>query len=420
MAQKTDPRLFVDITRIDEDARMVYGYATTEAVDSYGTVIDLARVKEILPDYMRWANIREMHQPSAAGTAQAATVDDTGLYLAAKVVDDAAWNKVKERVYKGFSIGGKKDYETDKRIYLKEITEISLVDRPSNPDCTIDEFRLYNTEDIMDEHTEAGKGKAIHRTSAEAKQRVSELIAALSAEAPDREALQRMATELQEQLGEDIKRGVYEVQWLADLLSSLCSLCACCENEAVWEGDNSPCPPMLKDCCVQLGECLKLMCAEEVDELTGKRKEPDMVGMAEPEPDITRAGARNSKKDLEDLQSIHDACCRLGAACHVEKSASPDITRIEGLESDVTRLGDEVKRLEGENTDLKAEVERLKQEPESPKGALKSVDKGDDVTDTKRQAEEAELKRIESLPPEQQAVELVRIAQRTPHFMRLG
>ena len=56
---------------------------------------------------MKFANIREMHQLSAVGVAKEAAVDDKGLYLGAKIVDDQAWQKITEGVYKGYSIGGR-------------------------------------------------------------------------------------------------------------------------------------------------------------------------------------------------------------------------------------------------------------------------------------------------------------------------
>ncbi len=143
MGHKDDSRLFVNICRVDEEKRMVYGYATTEAVDSYGTVIDLDSVKKALPDYLKWRNIREMHQASAVGTAEDITIDDKGLYIGAHVTDNAAWSKVKDGVYKGFSIGAKKDYQDGNRLFIAKINEISLADRPSNEDCMIDTFRIY-------------------------------------------------------------------------------------------------------------------------------------------------------------------------------------------------------------------------------------------------------------------------------------
>src|SRR5947207_3858355 len=100
-------RIFAAIVKTDPDKRMVYGYASTEALDSQGEKISKAAMVKALPDYMLWANVREMHQSSAVGVAKSAEIDDKGLYLQAKIVDDAAWEKVKEGVYKGFSVGGK-------------------------------------------------------------------------------------------------------------------------------------------------------------------------------------------------------------------------------------------------------------------------------------------------------------------------
>lgn len=50
-------------------------------------------------NYLEHGNIREMHQLSAVGTADEASIDDRGLYIGAKVVDDVAWGKVTSGVY---------------------------------------------------------------------------------------------------------------------------------------------------------------------------------------------------------------------------------------------------------------------------------------------------------------------------------
>lgn len=63
------------------------------------------------------------------------------------------------------------------------------------------------------------------------------------------------------------KRGLYDV---ANLCHMLCQLGYCHESseyEAALEGDDSEVPEMLGEALVQLGECLKAMAAEEVDEL---------------------------------------------------------------------------------------------------------------------------------------------------------
>src|SRR5947209_15707678 len=100
-------RFYWPIAKFDAERRMVWGYASTEAADSDGETVRREALLAALDDYMRFANIREMHQPSAVGIAKEAAVDDKGLYLGAKIVDPDAWNKVVEGVYKGFSIGGR-------------------------------------------------------------------------------------------------------------------------------------------------------------------------------------------------------------------------------------------------------------------------------------------------------------------------
>ena len=137
-------RIFVPLEKHDEEKRLAIGYASTPALDSQGEIVKREAVEAALPDYMRFANVREMHQPSAVGVAQEADVDANGLRIAAKVVDDDAWEKVKQRVYKGFSIGGRvtsRDPNDARVITGLELTEISLVDRPANPEAIIDVYK---------------------------------------------------------------------------------------------------------------------------------------------------------------------------------------------------------------------------------------------------------------------------------------
>jgi phage head maturation protease len=140
-------KLYATIAKIDQDQHMVFGYASTEALDSQGEVVKREALEAALPDYMRFANIREMHQPSAVGVATEAELDERGLYLAAKIVDPAAWEKVAAGVYKGFSIGGKvvsRDRVQKHVITGVRLSEISLVDRPANPEAV---FTMYKSDD---------------------------------------------------------------------------------------------------------------------------------------------------------------------------------------------------------------------------------------------------------------------------------
>ncbi|HYA07495.1 MAG TPA: HK97 family phage prohead protease [Xanthobacteraceae bacterium] len=142
-------RLYGTIQKVDADKRMVYGYASTEAVDASGEVILRSAIEGALEDYLEFANIREMHQLSAVGTAEEASVDDKGLYLAAHIVDDAAWAKVKAGVYKGFSVGGKvieRDPLNKKTITKVALHEISIVDRPQNPEARFDVWKAAGAD----------------------------------------------------------------------------------------------------------------------------------------------------------------------------------------------------------------------------------------------------------------------------------
>lgn len=138
-------RFYWPIAKVDGEQRMVWGYASTEAEDDQGETVTRAALAAALDDYMRFANIREMHQPSAIGIATEAAVDAKGLYLGAKIVDGEAWAKVTEGVYKGFSIGGRvteRDPSDRHLITGLRLTEISVVDRPANPEAVFDCWKL--------------------------------------------------------------------------------------------------------------------------------------------------------------------------------------------------------------------------------------------------------------------------------------
>ncbi len=134
-------RIYAPLAKVDAAQQMVWGYASTAAEDDQGETITRDALAAALGDYMKFANIREMHQLSAVGVAEEAGVDDKGLYVGARIVDPRAWNKVTSGVYKGYSIGGrvtKRDPADRSVITGLNLTEISLVDRPANPEAVFD------------------------------------------------------------------------------------------------------------------------------------------------------------------------------------------------------------------------------------------------------------------------------------------
>jgi hypothetical protein len=147
-------KLYAEITKIDKAAQMVWGVASTETLDSQGEVVKLDAIKGAWPEYMQFANIREMHQPKAAGIVKEYAFGEKSVEIGVHVVDKDAWAKVEEKVYKGFSIGGKVLERKSEKVDGKDtphitklrLSEISLVDRPANPDAMI---TLFKAEDIV-------------------------------------------------------------------------------------------------------------------------------------------------------------------------------------------------------------------------------------------------------------------------------
>jgi hypothetical protein len=138
--------IFFDIQKVDFEERIVKGYASTEAVDMAGEIVSKQAIADALNDFMKYGNVREMHVNSAAGVVEKAMVDEKGLYITAKVVDDSAWKKVTTGVYKGFSIGGRVLSKVGNMITKLLLTEISLVDRPCNPEAVFDLYKMADAD----------------------------------------------------------------------------------------------------------------------------------------------------------------------------------------------------------------------------------------------------------------------------------
>lgn len=343
-------KLFAAITKVDAAQRMVFGYASTEALDSQGEVVKIDAIEAALPDYMKFANIREMHQPSAVGIAKEASVDDKGLYLAVKVVDDAAWEKVTEGVYKGFSIGGratKRDTLDKSVITGLKLTEISLVDRPANPEATFDVFKAdgdNTSDDIQDEVLDADTGAPVDdnvSAKADAPDDISKADDENTEQLNAVDTLAEMLTKgdiAPDRIVElathdiEIKKGMYHVGQLAYMLKELGWLVTDQAYEALREGDGSEVPAQLKAWLTQGVTILNAMVDEETGELiattgvdydgTNMLPDVEIYEASDKATDVEKAGKRNSKADQEKIQTMHDHCCALGAECTNDASGN--------------------------------------------------------------------------------------------------
>ena len=145
--------LFLPLTKVDIDERLVHGVATAEAPDRAGEICDYNSTKPYFESRSAGAReasggkslgaVRAMHSRIAAGKLTDIAFDDEGkkIMIAAKIVDDDEWEKVVEGVYTGFSQGGRyvrrwSDEATGLTRYTADPTEISLVDVPCLPGAT--------------------------------------------------------------------------------------------------------------------------------------------------------------------------------------------------------------------------------------------------------------------------------------------
>jgi hypothetical protein len=123
-------KLFGEIIKVEpqaDGAIKVVGIASTGAVDEADERVLPEAMKAALPAYMRFG-----------------ACEDGATRIEALVVDPIAVKKVQLGVYKGFSIGGRvlaRD-PTDRKVITKlKLNEISLVDRPCNPEAVIDMWK---------------------------------------------------------------------------------------------------------------------------------------------------------------------------------------------------------------------------------------------------------------------------------------
>lgn len=186
-------KLFGELSKVepqDDGTIKVWGYASSAEKDSDGEIVEPQAIKAAIPDYMKFGAVREMHKASAAGTAIEIDVQEDGrTFFGAHIVDPVAIKKVLTGVYKGFSIGGsilKRDTINRTLIKAIKLTEISLVDRPANPEAVFTMCKMDDGEPVdeniektegevkEDKSTEVGEADSSSGESAEAEQESTE------------------------------------------------------------------------------------------------------------------------------------------------------------------------------------------------------------------------------------------------------
>jgi hypothetical protein len=147
---------------VDAPRREIELCATSETVDSHGTIFDYDASKEA---FTRWiGNVREMHGRQAVGSRVAVRCDDETrrIYVRIRISRGArdTWEKVLDGTLRGASIGASGVvWQRQRRRVAGEqrslnvatrydLVELSLVDNPSNPDALGVTFVRDATPDV--------------------------------------------------------------------------------------------------------------------------------------------------------------------------------------------------------------------------------------------------------------------------------
>lgn len=165
--------------KLDDGTLLVYGKATDDSVDIDQQICDAGWLEKAMPQWFKTGgNIREQHSNIAAGVAKELDSKKDGFYIRVLVVDPVSVKKVETGVLKGFSIGIRSprivrdNKAANGRIIDGQIVEVSLVDRPANPNAKLMLAKCDNDQDLIKveeyvEETPTVKGETMEETLTE-------------------------------------------------------------------------------------------------------------------------------------------------------------------------------------------------------------------------------------------------------------
>ncbi|OFO28270.1 caudovirus prohead protease [Neisseria sp. HMSC056A03] len=329
-------KLYAEIAKMeaqDDGTVKVWGYASSEAVDSDGEIIAAEAMKAAIPDYMKFGAVREMHGSNAAGTAIEINVEDDGrTFFGAHIVDPVAVTKVKTGVYKGFSIGGSvtaRDELNKSQITGLKLTEISLVDRPANPDAVFtcykadkpkdeeeaDKYEDDKTADKTDE-TPADDAEKADGNKKDDKEDEAEKSASVELSESEIDILKAVLAKAEKPKDEPVAKSMWQVKSLADVLMSLKWLI----DDANYGSVDKDITAQIKESAASLAESLKALTASEADKLVD-----GLSAKADKSDDLAKAESANELAKAQDaLKKSNEALAKAQAEIEsLKKQAAP-------------------------------------------------------------------------------------------------
>lgn len=329
-------KLYAEIAKMeaqDDGTVKVWGYASSEAVDSDGETIAAEAMKAAIPDYMKFGAVREMHGSNAAGTAIEINVEDDGrTFFGAHIVDPVAVTKVKTGVYKGFSIGGSvtaRDELNKSQITGLKLTEISLVDRPANPDAVFtcykaDKPKADEEADKEDDDKPADKADETPADDAEKadgdkkddKEDETEKSASVNLSESEIAILKAVLAKAEKPKDEPVTKSMWQVKSLADVLMSLKWLI----EDAAYDNIDEAVIAQIKESAGSLAESLKALTVSEADKMVD-----GLAAKADKSDDLAKAESADELAKAQDaLKKSNDALAKAQAEIEsLKKQAAP-------------------------------------------------------------------------------------------------
>lgn len=415
----TKPALkkFIPLTKVDEKQRLVYGIATAEVVDKSGEICDYATAKKA---YQVWSgafekntngkslgNVREMHGDSAAGKVTSLTFNDEEkqVEICTKIVDDAAWNKVLEGVYTGFSQGGHYDNRWPDPVskgvtrYTPEIVEVSLVDNPCVPTALFQVIKADGSSEMRKftsvEEAAAAQAEADKtvETTAEkltkALALVSEAVEGLEKKnKPEKTEAEADTATPAEKLSKLAKTDVWDVQCALDAILNI----QCLIDSEKWQGmyTGTDQADQIADLKAAL-ERLKSFIAKEI-------QEPDLANAAQAEALQKADKQKQDEQPGQDLQKAVKA--EQDKTIAAEARATTAEAKVDELSKGLTTTLDAVET-------LTKRIKALEDQPAPAKGAVfaatrtsDDVQKAEDTKDEVRVPRHSDTGRMGMSPSE--------------------
>ena len=362
-------KLFIPITKVDLEKRLVYGRIAEESPDSGGETFDYATSK---PFFEEWAgffqkatdgksygNVRVQHDPTRnAGhlTDLAMLDEEKAIDACAKVNDEDEWARVLDGDYTGFSLGGKyvkKWTENGQKRYTAQPNEVSIVDYPMHKACTFDLIKADGTKEAL----------AFKHKAPDVPARKTEIFA-----------------DLKKWAGQEVSDAAIAIRCLDDLVYLY----------TMEEGEEGPEAAAQMDALKNVITNLKSFIASEISESDDgdvirrfQKLDADKMQKVCDALELQKKGAKISAANLTKVQAVHDHSVDLGAKCSKD-AAEPagDLQKVEGERdsalqkvASLTTENEDLKKTSGEQEKKIKELEAL---PKPAKGVLRVVRKTSD------------------------------------------